>query len=113
MSTTNTGIMQLTLGLPNTAENNFRVATENFYQQINSLSNTIISLQYKPKQFLSFKLNEAKLGAIVRQGVKEIALQCQIRGTTYTFTSEHVEQMSKRELNDLLNYLGIDGNQWN
>ncbi len=66
-----------------------------------------------PKQILGLNLKEARLGAIVRRGGIEIALEGRMRGTPYTFTSEHVEQMSKRELNDLLNYLGIDGNQWN
>jgi phenylalanyl-tRNA synthetase beta subunit len=44
---------------------------------------------------------------IVRQGFKNVALQCQIRGTTYTFTDEHLDQMSKREINDLFNHLGV------
>ena len=91
----------------------YSVASQDFYQQINSSSSTIISLQYKPKQFVSFKVYEAKGGAIVRQGANEVALRCQIRGTTYTFTNEHIDQMSMRELSELLNHLGMDANQLN
>ena len=100
--------MTLSFAIPNNkkSEKNYVVAG-NFYQQVKKLSSTIISLQYKPKEFLSFKVYEANLGAIVRQGVKDIALQCQIRGITYTLVKEHLDQMSKRELNELLNHLGL------
>jgi NAD(P)H-nitrite reductase large subunit len=102
--------MTLSFALKNNPGNeNNSVAAGNFYQQVKKISSTIISLQYKPKEFLSFKVYEANLGAIVRQGVKDIALQCQIRGTTYTLVEEHLDQMSKRELNDLLNHLGLSG----
>lgn len=91
----------------------YSVASKDFYQEINSSSNTIISLQYKPKQLVSFKVYEAKSGAIVRLGPSDIALRCQIRGTTYTFTNEHIDQMSVRELSELLNHLGMDAKQLN
>ena len=91
----------------------YSITSEYFYQEINNSSNTIISLQYKPKQFVSFKVYEAKRGAIVRLGPNDVALRCQIRGTTYTFTNEHIDQMSVRELSELLNHLGMDANQLN
>ena len=106
--TTKTGIMQLSITppkLPETEANSG--ASENFYWQLKDRSSSIISLQYNPNDFLSFKVYEATCGVIVRQGFKNVALQCQIRGTTYTFTDEHLDQMSKREINDLCNHLGV------
>ena len=101
--------MLLSIALPLPTKTNFHsVASENFYQQLQSLSNTIISIQYNPNNFLTFKVQESSFGAIVRQGMENIAIRCQIRGATYTFTHEHLDQMSKRELNDLLNQLGLD-----
>lgn len=84
-------------------------ALENFYQRLNDIPNTIISLQYDTETFLTFKVNEAIRGSIVRQGFANtnIALQCQIRGNTYIFTREHLEQLSNRECRDLLNQLGF------
>ena len=101
--------MLLSIALPLQTKTDFHsVASENFYQKLQSLSNTIISLQYKPGNFLTFKVQEASFGSIVRQENETIAIQCQIRGTTYTFTHEQLDQMSKRELNDLLNHLGLE-----
>jgi len=101
--------MLLSMALPLPTKTAFHsVASENFYQKLQSLSNTIISLQYNPDNFLTFKVQEASFGSIVRHGNENIAIQCQIRGTTYTFTHEHLDQMSKRELNDLVNQLGLD-----
>jgi hypothetical protein len=91
----------------------YPITSEYFYQEINTSSNTIISLQYTPKQLVSFKVYEAKRGAIVRLEPNDVALRCQIRGTTYTFTNEHIEQMSVRELSELLNHFGWDANQLN
>ncbi len=104
--------MQTALALSPSVTEFYFVAPEDFYQTQNSISNTIISIQYDPNKFLSFKIYEAKFGSIVRQGVEDIALQCQIRGYTYTFTREHMDQMSNRELNDLFNHLRIDGSQF-
>ncbi len=80
-----------------------------FYQQLNSIPNTIISLQYQANKFLTFKVNEASYGAVLRQGADDtnIVLQCQIRGTTYTLTRNHLEQLSNRECSELLNHLGL------
>jgi hypothetical protein len=89
-----------------------RVGSEEFYQSLKELSNTIISLQYAPKEFLSFKVREATLGRIVSQGLGDTVFQCQIRGTTYTFTREHLEQMSKREFNELFAHLRLNSNQF-
>ena len=101
--------MLLSTALPLPTPTDFHsVASDNFYQQLQSLSNTIISLQYNPDNFLTFKVQEASFGSIVRQENENIAIRCQIRGTTYTFTYKHLDQMSKRELNDLLNQLGLD-----
>jgi len=101
--------MLLSIALPLPTKTDFHsVAAENFYQKLQSLSNTIISLQYKPDNFVTFKVQEASFGSIVRQENETIAIQCQIRGATYTFTYEHLDQMSKRELNDLLNHLGLE-----
>ncbi|NEQ20108.1 MAG: hypothetical protein F6K28_12850 [Microcoleus sp. SIO2G3] len=100
-------LLSITLPLP-TKTNFHSIASENFYQQLQNLSNTIISIQYNPNSFLTFKVQEASFGSIVRQGNDKIAIRCQVRGTTYTFTHEHLDQMSKRELNDLLNHLGLD-----
>lgn len=79
------------------------------HQQLNSIPNTIISLQYESNKFLTFKVNEASYGAVLRQGSEDtnIALQCQIRSTTYTFTRDHLDQLSNRECRELLNQLGL------
>lgn len=85
------------------------------YQELNSAPNTTISLPYNSKDFLSFKVYEASQGAIVRQEGKDkkedVALRCEIRGTTYTFTRDHLDLLSNGERRDLFNYLGIDGGQ--
>lgn len=104
--------MQSALALSPSVTEFYFIAPEDFYQTQNSLSNTIISIQYDRHKFLSFKIYEAKFGSIVHQGVEDTALQCQIRGYTYTFTREHMDQMSNRELNDLFNHLKIDGSQF-
>lgn len=88
------------------------VGSEDFYQQVRSSSNTIISIQYKPKEFLSFKVYEARSGVIVNEGVNDLALQCQVRGTSYTFNRKHLDQMSKREINELFNHLMLDSSKF-
>ena|SRR3712207_729868 len=82
-----------------------------FYNQLDNRPNTIISLQYDSDKLLSFKVYEAKLGAIVRRGNQDVALECQIRGKTYTLTREHLKQMSNRECQELFKHLEIDGQQ--
>ncbi|MBD0302463.1 MAG: hypothetical protein ICV85_09870 [Tolypothrix sp. T3-bin4] len=105
--------MQATIAPPLRGTEFYSVASSDFYQEINNSSSTIISLQYKPKQLVSFKVYEAKGGAIVRLGANDVAIRCQIRSTTYTFTNEHIDQMSLRELSELLNHLGMNANQLN
>ena len=84
----------------------------NFYQSLKEIPNTTISLQYDPNTFLSFKVYDASQGAIVLTTLKEIALQCQIRGTTYLLTRVHMDQMSNRERNELFNYLGVETSEF-
>jgi hypothetical protein len=83
--------------------------SENFYQQLERLSNTIISLQYNRDKLLSFRVSEVSLAGILSQGSedKNLAIQCQIRGNTYKLTREHIEQLSNRECRELFQHLGI------
>lgn len=83
-----------------------------FYYFLQKLSNTTIFFQYDTENFLSFKVYEASQAVLVYLRSGEIALRCQIRGTTYTLTQEHLVQMSNRESNELFNHLGIDGSQF-
>ncbi|HEY9651025.1 MAG TPA: hypothetical protein V6C95_10210 [Coleofasciculaceae cyanobacterium] len=80
-----------------------------FYQQLKTIPNTTISLQYNCDKFLSFKVYEATQGRIINQGFDEndVTIRCQIRDTTYTFTHEHLSQLSNRERHDLFKQLGI------
>ncbi len=87
----------------------FEIA-ESLYQQLESVSSTTISLQYDANNFLTFKVYEASEGIILRQGLEWLGVQCLIRGTTYRLTCEHLEQLSHRELQELLNHLGIQDN---
>jgi hypothetical protein len=91
--------------------NNSWVSGENFYQQLNRISNTEISLNYEPKKLLTFRVYKAYQGQIVWSGTKAIGLQCSIDGKIYTFNREHLNQMSNRELSELFNHLKIDGSQ--
>jgi hypothetical protein len=84
---------------------------ESFYRVSQGISNTIISLQYTYSELLVFKVHEASYGAIVHEKKGEVVLQCEIRGTQYSLTRDHLEQMSNRECSELFNHLGIDGNQ--
>ncbi|HEY9596074.1 MAG TPA: hypothetical protein V6D33_00190, partial [Cyanophyceae cyanobacterium] len=60
-------------------------------------------------KFLSFKVYEATKGEIVHQGLDEddMTIRCQIRDTIYTFTREHLDQLSNRERHELFKQLGI------
>ena len=80
---------------------------ENLYQQLESIPNTTISLQYDPNNFLSFKIYEASKGVIVDQDRENSVVQCQIRSTTYTFTREHLDQLSNREHRELFSQLEL------
>lgn len=85
-------------------------SSEDIYEQLASTPDTTISLPYDSEKFLSFKVYEASQGAIVRQD-KNVVLRCQIRGTTYTLTRDHLDLLSNGERRDLFNYLGIDSRQ--
>jgi hypothetical protein len=84
----------------------FEIA-DSLYERLESVSSTTISLQYDANNFLTFKVYEASEGIILRQGVEFMGVQCLIRGTTYRLTREHLDQLSNRELRELLNHLGI------
>ncbi|NEP11634.1 MAG: hypothetical protein F6J92_41440 [Symploca sp. SIO1A3] len=81
------------------------------YQPSKAVSSAIISIDYQPKQFLSFDVIEASKGHIVWSENKATALECQIRDTTYTFNRKHLEIMSKSERHILYGHLGVDGNK--
>lgn len=88
-----------------------KVAQENFYQQLTSNPDTIISFQYSQKEFLTFHIREVSQGQIVNLGTGTLGLRCQIGEKTYTFNREHLMQMSIRECNELFQHLEIDGRQ--
>lgn len=104
----NQEVMQSTIERPISNTELKCVAYEELYQHLQELPNTIISLQYAPKVFLSFNVREAKLGRIVSEGIRDMAFECEIRGNTYTFIQEHLEQMSKREINELFEHLRLN-----
>jgi hypothetical protein len=87
------------------------VAETDFYQRLQSIPNTIISLQYNENEFLSFNVSEAQQGHIVWSGLEVIGLKCFIHGMIYTFNREHLNQMSNRERHELCNHLEIDDSQ--
>ena len=87
------------------------VAGEDFYQQIESFSDTIISLQYTPDEFLTFRVCNADQGQIWQLGTRVTGLRCRIGDTFYTFNREHLSMMSNRERQELFNQLGVDGSQ--
>lgn len=91
--------------------NTSNVTGEDFYQRLNSVRDTIISLQYNENEFLTFRVSQAKQGYVVRFGTSAISLRCQIGEKIYTFNHEHLNQMSNSECNELSNQLGIAVNQ--
>jgi hypothetical protein len=106
--------MQQPIALYTTPQPKFYVeGSENFYQRLNDTSNTIISLQYNPKNFVSFKIYDASQGTIVNHENGEYALKCRVHGRTYLFTREHLDQLSNRERHELFNHLGVNSNQFN
>jgi hypothetical protein len=106
-------MQQLTKLLSNPKLSEFYVETANdLYQRLDNTPNTIISLQYDPDNFLSFKVYEASEGVIVRQRIGAIAIQCQIRGKTYKLTREHLSQLSNRERCELFGHLGVNDSQF-
>jgi len=83
-----------------------------FYQQLNDSSNTTISISYTPKTLLVFRVSKACKGEILWSGFNAIGIQCWIDDKLYTFKREHLNQMSNRELLELLNHLKIDSSQF-
>ena len=83
----------------------------NFYQRLNQLSNTIISIQYNRDQLLSFRIKNVQQGKITYDDVQGTGLLCWINKKAYFFTRQHLEQMSDREQSELFDHLGIDGSQ--
>ncbi|MGQ4650666.1 hypothetical protein [Lyngbya aestuarii] len=71
----------------------------------------IISLPYTSSKLLSFRVEEARQGKIMLSD-RDIALQCQIRGITYTLTREHLNTLSESQRNDLYRHLGVNSNLW-
>ena len=92
----------------NTSPKNYlETVSSDFYQNLKSISNTIIYLQYDSSKFVCFKIYEARLGTLVNPP-PNLAIQCQIQGNTYIFTREHFDQLSDSEYQELLNHLKID-----
>ena len=92
---------------------------KSYYQESNyihyflqKISNTPLFIQYDSETLLTFKVYEVSQGVLVYLRSGEIALQCQIRGTTYTFTRNHIVQMSYGECREFFKQLGIDGSQF-
>ena len=91
---------------------NFRYQKYNYCHYFwQKLSNTRIFFQYDTETFLSFKVYEASQGVLVYLKSGEIALRCQIQGTTYTLNQEHMIQIGHRERQELFNQLGVNGRQ--
>lgn len=86
--------------------------SKNFYQQLDNISNTIISLQYDHLRVLSFRVSEVRPVGTLSPNSEEtnMVIQCQIRGTTYNLTSEHIKQLNNRECRELFQQLGIAKN---
>ncbi len=103
-------MLQATLLLDRSFSNLYSQNASDFYQSLEKISNTTISLQYDSDTFLSFKVYEASQGSIIATQFNDIALKCQIRGTTYVFNREHLDQMSNRERHELFNHLEVDTN---
>ena len=106
---------QLDLSIPSSQTSRAAVfnaiVEQDINQQLNNIPDTIICLQYNSKEFLTFRVCQAKQGEIVKSSSKIVSLQCRIGNKTYTFNDEHFNQMSKRECCDLFNYLGINSRQ--
>jgi hypothetical protein len=73
--------MQLSITPPNLPETEANSgASEKFSWQLKDRSSSIISLQYNPNDFLSFKVYEATCGVIVRQGFKMLLSNVKFAG---------------------------------
>lgn len=89
-----------------------RGTPKDFYRQLKSIPNTIISIQYNSDKFLTFHVNRVQQGEVIYSSdAKATGLRCRINDKTYIFTREHLDQMSNRECRDLCHYLGFDGSQ--
>ena len=87
------------------------VMEEEINKQLRNLPDTIISLQYNPDEFLTFRVCTVSQGEIIRSATQSIGLKCRIGGKTYIFNREHLNQMSNRERRELFNYLGVNGSE--
>lgn len=94
--------------LANIGERSKSCSLDNDWQSI--IKTMIISLQYNEKDFLTFKVTDTGWGRILQLGLGMIALQCQIRGVTYTFYPRHLENMSETERQSLFIHLGLNKN---
>ena len=104
--------MKQIIGLLDKPYLNFDYQKTNYCQYfLQKLSNTRIFFQYDAETFISFKVYEASQGVLVYLKSGEIAIQCQIQGTTYTLTQEHMIQIGHRERQELFNQLGVNGSQ--
>lgn len=104
--------MKQIIGLLDKPYLNFDYQKTNYCQYfLQKLSNTRIFFQYDAETFISFKVYEASQGILVYLKSGEIALHCQIQGTTYTLTQEHMIQIGPRERQELFNQLGVNGSQ--
>lgn len=104
--------MKQIIGLLDKPYLNFDYQKTNYCQYfLQKLSNTRIFFQYDAETFISFKVYEASQGVLVYLKSGEIALHCQIQGTTYTLTQEHMIQIGHRERQELFNQLGVNGSQ--
>ena len=90
----------------NIGESRESLSLENDWQSI--IKTMIISLQYNERDFLTFKVTDTGWGRILNLGLGEIALQCQIKGVTYTFYPQHLENMSEIERQSLFMHLGLN-----
>jgi hypothetical protein len=104
--------MKQIIGLLDKPYLNFDYQKTNYCQYfLQKLSNTRIFFQYDAETFISFNVYEASQGILVYLKSGEIALHCQIQGTTYTLTQEHMIQIGHRERQELFNQLGVNGSQ--
>ncbi|MGB7444775.1 MAG: hypothetical protein WA919_27215 [Coleofasciculaceae cyanobacterium] len=90
----------------NVGKINKSFSPENDWQSI--IQTMIISLQYNERDFLTFKVTDTGWGRILQLGLGAIALQCQIKGVTYTFYPRHLGNMSETERQSLFIHLGLN-----
>ncbi len=105
-------MQQFTVLLNKPYFNSYYQKSNYIYYFLQKFSNTEIFIHYNSETYISFKVYEASQGVPVYLQSGEMALQCQIRGNTYTLTRYHITLMSNRECHELFNHLGVDGSQF-